>query len=113
MKWEGSALLAVKMSKEYNNRWTCYPNELDPNTCNQLKQNLKKYEPWDGEVFNQDANEVIDVILKKINPNYPSLFFIDPTNHSQLPWGTIEKNSKLCGRQTERFTKFEKTRNDN
>jgi hypothetical protein len=43
LKWEGSALLAVKMSKEYNNRWTCYLNELDSTTCSELKNNLKKY----------------------------------------------------------------------
>lgn len=101
-KWEGSALLAVKMSKEYNNRWTCYLNELDPITCSELKNNLKKYEPWDGEVFNQDANVVIDEILKKINPNYPSLFFIDPQNHSQLPWKTIEKIANHVGYKNRR-----------
>lgn len=97
LSWEGSALLAVMMSKKYANRWTCYLNELDPTTCSELKNNLKKYEPWSGEIFNEDANEVIDKILTKINPNYPSLFFIDPQNHSQLPWGTIEKIANHVG----------------
>ncbi len=97
LTWEGSALLAVKMSKEYKNRWTCYLNELDPSTYINLKENLKKYEPWDGEIFNQDANEVIDNILMKVNPNYPSLFFLDPQNHSQLPWITIEKIANHVG----------------
>ncbi len=95
--WEGSALLAVKMSEEYKNRWTCYLNELNPTTCTQLKQNLKKYDPWVGEVFNEDANDVIEKILMKIDPNYPSLFFIDPQNHSQLPWRTIEKIANHAG----------------
>ena len=99
LKWEGSALLAVKMSNEYANRWTCYLNELDPITFKELKKNLKNYEPWDGEVFNKDANEVIDEILKKINPDYPSLFFLDPQNHSQLPWTTIEKIANHVGRK--------------
>ncbi len=99
LSWEGSALLAVEMSKKYKNRWTCYLNELDFTTCSELKKNLKKFDPWDGEVFNQDANVVIDEILKKIDPDYPSLFFIDPLNHSQLPWKTIEKIANHIGKK--------------
>lgn len=100
--WEGSALLAVKMSKEYKNRWTCYLNELESDIYDRLVENLKKYEPWDGEVFNEDANEVIDKILKKINPDYPSLFFIDPQKHSQLPWSTIRKIASHVGYKNRR-----------
>lgn len=104
--WEGSALLAVKMSKEYKNRWTCYLNELNQTTCAQLKQNLRKYEPWSGEVFNEDANEVIDKILTKINPNYPSLFFIDPQKHSELQWKTIEKIANHVGSRLKNSQNF-------
>ncbi|HIH44180.1 MAG TPA: three-Cys-motif partner protein TcmP [Candidatus Methanoperedenaceae archaeon] len=102
LRWDGSALLAVKMSKDYRNRWTCYLNELKSDVFAMLRDNLKTYEPWDGELFNEDANVVIDKILSKINPDYPSLFFIDPQKHSDLPWKTIDKIANHVGYENRR-----------
>jgi three-Cys-motif partner protein len=94
-RWEGSPIVAIKNSSESKFGFHCVFNDIDPQNIKELKQRLKPYENRDNvlKVFNEDANKTHSNILKLIPSREHSLFFIDPTKHTQLNWSTIENIS--------------------
>ncbi|MBI4362443.1 MAG: three-Cys-motif partner protein TcmP [Euryarchaeota archaeon] len=92
--WDGSAILGARIVGGVPG-WKCILNSWDPNDrtiCDRLKHTLGETKP-NIQILSEDANLLVGKILSSafINPNYPSIFFLDPTAHSQLPWSTIEK----------------------
>lgn len=69
-------------------------NELDSSLFDKLKENVKAYGKFIDSITNEDANIVYANILQKIPKDEWSIFFLDPSNHSDLNWSTIENISK-------------------
>lgn len=69
-------------------------NELDSVLFDKLKENVKDYNKFIGSITNENANTVYEDILHKIPKDEWSIFFLDPSNHSDLDWSTIENISR-------------------
>ncbi len=72
----------------------CFLNDNDPNKIEKIKENTKEFKEYIAEYYCEDANSVYKEILKKIPSDQFSIFYLDPTNHEQLKWSTIEGISK-------------------
>lgn len=72
----------------------CFLNDFDPTKIDKMKQNTKEYSQFIEEYHVGDANVHYQDVLQKIPPDQLSIFFLDPTNHADLKWTTIEGISK-------------------
>lgn len=104
-EWEGSALLLTRALGEYRNPGKIYLNSYSDDS-EELKRNkdiLKRKiksitesdypHLRDNQVlgFSKDVLEATDIILKKFNRDFPSLWILDPYHPDHLPWEVIEK----------------------
>lgn len=80
----------LKPAKEKGFPLICFLNDLDENKIKLMKERTIDYAKFIDFCESKDANECYKEILKKIPPDQFSIFFIDPTNHSDLKWNTIK-----------------------
>ena len=93
----GPPLRAVSMIRESRaNNIRCAFNDINPAKIQRLQENLCKcIDGYDKEryiinFYNEDANRVYKEVLQRIEAEDHNLFFLDPRNHGQLEWSTIE-----------------------
>lgn len=72
----------------------CFLNDLDTEKINTMKVNTITYSQFIENYSSEDANKCYKNILEKIPANQFSIFMLDPTNHNDLKWKTIEDISK-------------------
>ncbi len=92
--WAGSPKIAAKWYKTSPYPFICIFNDNDSKIIINLRKNLGSFPELLKNIFNKDANLIINDILEKIPKDEHSLFFIDPTKHTQLLWSTVESISK-------------------
>jgi three-Cys-motif partner protein len=89
--WEGSANIIAKWVSKAGERACCVLNEKDNLLCEKLRQNTSEYQSVIKEIFTEDANTIYAHILKKYIPlDAHSVFLLDPFNHTELKFSTIE-----------------------
>lgn len=72
----------------------CYLNDIDTEKCKKLEQNIEKYNKFIERITSEDANKVYKEILKKIPRDEWSIFFLDPSKHTDLDFKTIKNISE-------------------
>lgn len=105
-KWKPSFFSLMNYAKQADFNLKCIFNDLNESNINSLKKeiNSEGYSYFVKAYCCKDANILCDDILDKIEkPNRPSLFFIDPTNHNQLQFKTIEKIANFKDKKTGRM----------
>lgn len=73
---------------------TCYLNDINLDNCKKLENSIKKYSKFVKKITHEDANVIYKEILKNIPNNEWSIFFLDPSKHTELDFKTIETISK-------------------
>jgi len=111
--WNPSFFDLMKYAKEADFNLKCYFNDVEEEKTKLLTNeiNIHGYSKFVKEIYCKDANEIYKTILNEIeNPKKPTLFYIDPTNHAQLSFSTIEGIAKFKdlekGRQPELIINF-------
>ena len=109
-KWEGSALLSAKCIGEYPASTCLFLNTYndDVDECkiqkNALKMSLaeycKKYPGLSQKTILKTlpVEEAVSEASKYLDPNYPSIWILDPYDPKQLPWEIIESIAQLKGK---------------
>lgn len=82
----------LKPAKERKIHLSCFLNDLEK--IEEMKKNTKEFSDFIEDYGCEDANTYYKKALQKIPPDQFSIFFLDPTNHSQLRWSTIKKISE-------------------
>lgn len=104
--WPRSSVLAAKCLENYPNGRLLFsntyakPKELAKQE-ESLKKNLSSFK-IKKIITKLPVTEAVDVAIKRANPNFPSLWILDPYGHSALPWEVIEKICKLKGTYTDK-----------
>ncbi|UCF12297.1 MAG: three-Cys-motif partner protein TcmP [Thermoplasmatales archaeon] len=96
--WKPSYFDLMRHADDANFNLKCVFNDISENNINSLMQEIKnkRYTKFIEGYFSKNANISYTDILKLIDkPNKPSLFYIDPTNHSQLNFSTVEAIAKF------------------
>ena len=104
-KWKPSYFDLMKYANESNFNLKCVFNDIEENNIKSLTGEINRvgYSHFVKEYFCKDANEIYQEILNIIEkPNKPSLFYIDPTNHSHLNFSTIETIAQFKDEKTGR-----------
>ena len=95
--WEGSAKIIAKWVSKAGEKAFCILNEKDSNLIVKLKENTKEYQSVIREIFPNDANTIYQHILNKYVPmDAHSIFLLDPYNHTELKFSTVEGIAKHC-----------------
>jgi three-Cys-motif partner protein len=90
-EWEGSAQITAKWVSKAGERAFCILNEKDENLIDKLKENTKRYSDVIKEILSKDANVIHQYILDKyISIDAHSIFILDPFNHTELKFSTVE-----------------------
>ena len=90
--WSPPYVSHMDNAKKNNLDLKCFFN--DKNNMDKLSDSLLPYEEFVLGKYDEDANTVYPKILSKIPPEEWSIFVLDPFNHSQLSFSTIEGISK-------------------
>lgn len=104
-EWSPSFFRLMDFADESNFNLKCFFNDIDKKKIDSLSKRVseKGYSDFIEERYWRDANVVCEDILDKIGkPNRPSLFYLDPTNHNQLNFSTIEKIARFKDEKTGR-----------
>ena len=72
----------------------CFLNDLDSAKFAKMVNNTAPYSKFIDSYTQEDANACYSAILKKVPQNQFSIFVLDPTNHKDLKWSTIEGISR-------------------
>jgi len=105
-KWEPSFFSLMSFAKETDFDLKCIFNDKNESSIKSLLEKVDEggYSNFIAGHYCKDANIVYEDVLNTIEkPNKPSLFFIDPTNHTQLKFSTIEKIAKFKDEKTGRM----------
>lgn len=104
--WDPPFFKLMEIAKEANfNNLSCFFNDIDRNKIESLKEKIKErdFSDFVGGYYCKDANIICEELLEKIGkPNRPSIFLLDPQNHSQLKFSTIEKIANFTDKNTGR-----------
>lgn len=92
IQWEPPYFNNMKQANEHNLDLKCIFNDKD--NFEQLSNRLKPYQNNIIGLFDKDANEIYRPILELIPPDKWSIFVLDPYNHSDLKFTTVEAISK-------------------
>jgi len=104
--WKGSALLAADCLKNYDKGKILFLNTYNPDEKKlqiqreALEENIANMNlPRRVEVLieSKPLEGVIDVATSHLNPDYPSLWILDPYKPEALPWNVVEKICILKG----------------
>jgi len=93
-EWYPPYFSLLKYAERDNLDLKCIFNDKDKDKIENLLDRLKPYMKYVMATFSEDANIVYRKILDMIPPNEWSIFLLDPFNHSQLHFTTIEEISK-------------------
>lgn len=91
--WRPSFFNLIEYAKNASFNLKCIFNDISEEKIKSLLEEIKKenYSDFVEAYYSKDANDVYKEILNMIEkPNKPSLFYIDPTNHTHLHFSTIE-----------------------
>ena len=105
-RWRPSFFDLMRFAKDANFPLKCIFNDIDGDNIETLINEVKKegYINYVNGYFCKDANNVYKDILDIIKkPNRPSLFYIDPTNHSHLHFSTIKAIASFKDKKTGRM----------
>ncbi len=104
--WKGSALLAAECLKKYQKGRLLFLNTYHPSD----DETLVQMHALESGIFNMHLPSRITTVLTAfpiekavesaisyLNPNYPSLWILDPYQPEHLPWSIVEKICKLEG----------------
>lgn len=105
--WNGSPKIAAERVKTSSYPFICIFNDNDPKIIHNLRRNLSDFPELLKNVFNKDANIIVNDVLRKVPKDGHSLFFIDPYKHTDLQWNIIKSISEhKCNAYYERpFTR--------
>lgn len=104
--WKGSALLAAECLKKYQNGRLLFLNSYSPdgeenreqkNALEKSIDNLQLPERIKRKISNLTIEKAVDAAIVQVNPNFPSLWILDPYQPEHLPWNIIEKICALKG----------------
>jgi len=108
--WEGSALLSAKCIGEYPHSQSLFLNTYNENNekCKSqlatlrgsLSEYIRKYPGLSRKIIISTfpIERAVMEASKYLNPNYPSIWILDPYEPKQLPWNVIEKIGNFKGR---------------
>ena len=96
--WDGSATISAKSLQKYSRPkrlWlNCYnddPEEMKTQ-CSSLKECLDAAKiSFQIDFFQEPVLENIDKAIASCDPQYPSIWILDPYSPAQLPWGIVER----------------------
>ena len=104
--WKGSSLLAAECLKKYQNGRVLFLNtyNLDDDELVVQKKaledsitNLQLPEKVKYSIMTLPIEKAVEAAILQINPNYPSLWILDPYQPEHLPWDIVERICKLEG----------------
>lgn len=104
--WSPSFFKLMEFADEANFDLRCIFNDKCKNKINSLLKRVETegYSRYVNGHYCDDANVVCDFVLEKIGrTNRPSLFFLDPLNHDQLKFSTIERIASFKDKKTGRM----------
>ena len=105
-KWKPPFFSLMSFAKEAGFDLKCIFNDKNESSIQSLLEKVDEggYSDFIVGHYCEDANTVYEDILNTIEkPNRPSLFFIDPTNHTHLYFSTIEKIANFKDEKTGRM----------
>lgn len=82
----------LKPAKDGKFSVRCFLNDL--NQIDKMKENTKDYSNFIKHYSGRDANTCCKDILQMIPKDQFCIFFLDPTNHKDLKWSTIQEISE-------------------
>jgi len=97
--WQGSALLSAECLEKYEHSKKLFLNTYheNPEKRSQQKKSLNQALQRFPKIFNDTIirdlpiSESIDEAIKYLDPNWPSIWILDPCAASHLPWEIVEK----------------------
>ncbi len=90
-KWDSPLIHSLlKNAEKENLKLHCFLNELDRTRYEKLKEKVSSYNKYVEDIENEDANKIYKKFLENIPKNQWSIWFLDPSKHSDLKWTTIE-----------------------
>lgn len=104
--WKGSALLAAECLKKYRNGRLLFLNTYSPDEKetlaqkNALEKSLSELhlpERVKTVIETLPIEKAVESAISYANPNYPSLWILDPYQPEHLPWNIVERISRLEG----------------
>jgi three-Cys-motif partner protein len=104
--WEGSALLAAECLKKYQKGRLLFLNTFSPSEektvlqKNSLEKNISDLdlpERIKSEIKTLPIGEAVESAIQYVDPNFPSLWILDPYQPEHLPWKIVERICKLEG----------------
>ena len=102
----GSALLAAECLKKYQSGKLLFLNTYHPdkNELQAQKQSLENSlsnihlpERVRTVIESLPIEKAVEFVISHVNPNYPSLWILDPYQPEHLPWDIVERICKLEG----------------
>lgn len=91
--WEPPFFVLMKYADESNFNLKCFFNDSDEEKIDSLQRKIEKkgYNNFVRKYESEDANSIYKKALDMIgNPKIPSVFFLDPSKHNQLNFGTVK-----------------------
>lgn len=104
--WMGSALLAAECLKGYQSGRLLFLNTYGQDALETTEQrkaleksltDLHLPKRINFLIETLPIEKAIEVAIKKVNPNFPNLWILDPYRPQDLPWNIVEKICKLEG----------------
>lgn len=104
--WKGSALLAAECLKKYQNGRLLFLNTYSPDEEETLVQKNALEKSLSDLHLPGRVKKVIETLpiekavesaISYANPNYPSLWILDPYQPEHLPWDIVERICELEG----------------
>lgn len=112
-EWEGPPILYLNKMKDEDINFRGFFNDLDPENKKKLKNLINdKFEYQDASVngkfiySSENANNVVDKIIPELKATDLNLIYLDPFNHKDLSWDTIEKFIRIEKREHYRGKNF-------
>lgn len=104
--WMGSALLAAECLKKYQGGKLLFLNTYHPDE-KELQAQKKSLENGLSNIHLPERvrtvieflpiKKAVESAISHVNPNYPSLWILDPYQPEHLPWDIVERICKLEG----------------
>jgi three-Cys-motif partner protein len=98
--WEGTSVLSARYLRDYNTRRgkRLILNTYHPDEATREKQRSDLTEALRAEnmrsadaiILSLPVEEAVEFAKKRVNPDFPSLWIIDPYQPEEVPWGVIE-----------------------
>lgn len=101
--WMGSALLSADCLEQYEHRKKLFLNTYHSDSARLLEQkeslerNLCQFPKikTDTEITTLPISYAINDAIRQLEPNWPSIWILDPCAPSELPWEIVERIGNL------------------